>query len=71
MKAKQPAPPWVYALLGAIAGGLVVFGYYDRQESIIDSRWQAVTGTTIEQAEMKVRSCQPCYGTIATHRGKR
>ena len=71
MSNKQPAPSWVYTLLGATVGALVTFAYYDRQESIIDARWQAVTGTTIEEAEQRVKACQPCSGVLATHRGKR
>lgn len=62
-------------LLGFIAGGIIgvlsANSYYQRKADEIDARWQAVTSTTIEQAEVKVKSCQPCYGTIATHRGKR
>lgn len=69
MSNKEELPTWGYTLLGAIVGGLVVFGYCQRQEPTLSARWEAVTGTTLEEAEQKVKACQPCIGVLATKHG--
>ena len=58
-------------LLAFLLGAGLAIAYYERAESTLNTRWQVVTGTTIEEAEARIKACQPCVGVLATHRGKR
>lgn len=58
MTNKQDAPPVAYTFLGAIVGALLVYAAYQHQESTLNARWEAVTGTTLEEVETNLKQCQ-------------
>lgn len=45
-------------LLCFMLGVFVTLGYYQHHESTLSARWEAVTGTTLEEAETNLKQCQ-------------
>lgn len=58
--------PITYIFIGAIIGCFITFGIVERYKHTLSDRWEAVTGTALEEAEQRVKACQPCVGVLAT-----